>query len=234
VLAYDDSFISGGYMLTNQVLEVIRAKMHQRGLEDFGYENFVRMIRRSQQEMTAHIPLDRVSAPDTNRIYDSPTLSDDFDDLEARGVELLSKTVVIKLNGGRSTTMGGDVPKGILVAKDGLSYLEIIVRQMQALWSQWNVEVPLVLMNSFFTDAKTHEVIDKLGMPILTFLQSQVPRLIEDSLIPLETGSEEDWVPPGHGDVYPSLKRSGLLDKFLSEGRRWAFISNLDNLAASL
>jgi len=50
----------------------------------------------------------------------------------------------------------------------------------------------------------------------------------------LSTGTDEDWAPPGHGDVYVSLLWSGLLEKLRAEGRRWAFISNLDNLAAHL
>ena len=42
------------------------------------------------------------------------------------------------------------------------------------------------------------------------------------------------WYPPGHGDVYPSLKRSGLLDKFIKEGKEFIFISNIDNLGATV
>ena len=42
------------------------------------------------------------------------------------------------------------------------------------------------------------------------------------------------WYPPGHGDVYNSLKRSGLLDKFLADGKEFIFISNIDNLGATV
>jgi UTP--glucose-1-phosphate uridylyltransferase len=40
--------------------------------------------------------------------------------------------------------------------------------------------------------------------------------------------------PPGHGDVYQSFADSGLLDKYLDEGKEWAFISNIDNLGATV
>ena len=146
----------------------------------------------------------------------------------------MKKAVVIKLNGGRSTTMGGEVPKGILVAKDGMSYLEIILGQMKAIRNKWAIDIPLVLMNSFFTQAPTMEVIDQLGSRVRTIEQKQVPRLLRDTLVPLETGTDDDWAPPGHGDVYESLAESGLLDELLSEGYQWAFISNVDNLAANL
>ena len=42
------------------------------------------------------------------------------------------------------------------------------------------------------------------------------------------------WYPPGHGDIYASLKRSGLLDEFIEEGREIMFISNIDNLGATV
>ena len=42
------------------------------------------------------------------------------------------------------------------------------------------------------------------------------------------------WYPPGHGDIYNSLKRSGLLDKFLEESKEFIFISNIDNLGTTV
>ncbi|MFH0825897.1 MAG: UTP--glucose-1-phosphate uridylyltransferase, partial [Pseudomonadota bacterium] len=159
---------------------------------------------------------------------------DELRELQDRGRGLLSKVVVIKLNGGRSTTMGGEVPKGILKAKNGLSYLEIIGLQMQALQEDLKAEVPLVLMNSFFTDGATRRIMSRFPISLEMFMQSKVPRLVERTLEPLDTGTEDDWAPPGHGDVYETLKRRGLLDRYLKEGKRWAFISNLDNLAACL
>jgi len=39
-------------------------------------------------------------------------------------------------------------------------------------------------------------------------------------------------VPPGHGDIYPALWTSGMLDRLLSAGYAYAFISNSDNLGA--
>ena len=47
-------------------------------------------------------------------------------------------------------------------------------------------------------------------------------------------GTLEDWYPPGHGDVFPALVNSGLLDKFLAEGKEYIFISNVDNLGATV
>jgi UTP--glucose-1-phosphate uridylyltransferase len=42
------------------------------------------------------------------------------------------------------------------------------------------------------------------------------------------------WYPPGHGDVYESFFNSGLLAKFIEQGKKYVFISNIDNLGATV
>lgn len=43
-----------------------------------------------------------------------------------------------------------------------------------------------------------------------------------------------EWCPPGHGDLYAALVGSGSLDKLLQAGYKYMFVSNSDNLGASL
>ncbi len=180
------------------------------------------------------MPLEDLSTPDHDRVLDLLSDSLNVPELHDRGQGLLNQVAVIKLNGGRNTTMGGRIPKGILRAKTSRSYLEIIIGQVCAVREQFSADIPLVLMNSFFTHGPTVEVVNGCDLPVLMFVQGQVPRLVEETLSPLETGTEEDWAPPGHGDVYESLLRSGLLEQLRQRGCRWAFISNLDNLAVYL
>jgi len=45
---------------------------------------------------------------------------------------------------------------------------------------------------------------------------------------------QEAWYPPGHGDFYQAFADSGLLDDFLAHGRQFCFISNTDNLGATV
>ena len=41
-----------------------------------------------------------------------------------------------------------------------------------------------------------------------------------------------EWCPPGHGDLYTAMKGTGLFDKLIDAGYRYAFVSNSDNLGA--
>lgn len=213
---------------------LIRQKMSVRGIHHAAADRFMAMLRRIPDGQSGYVALDEAGPPDPQLLLDSAAELQRMPELEERGKALLKRVAVIKLNGGRATTMGTLVPKGILKAKDGRSYIEIIIGQLSAYRERWQTEVPLVLMNSFFTHGPTMELVNRHGVPVLTFIQSQVPRLVEPSLTPLDSGGDEDWVPPGHGDVYESLKGTGLLDELRGRGCRWAFISNLDNLAACL
>ncbi len=97
-------------------------------------------------------------------------------------------------------------------------------------------------MNSFNTNEETHKIIKKYAgfrVPILTFNQSRYPRIHKESLLPiamdLYTESKVDaWYPPGHGDFYQSFYNSGLLDELVSQGRQFVFLSNIDNLGATV
>lgn len=40
--------------------------------------------------------------------------------------------------------------------------------------------------------------------------------------------------PPGHGDLYAALEGSGKLDALLAQGYKYMFVSNSDNLGATL
>ncbi|RLV51349.1 UTP--glucose-1-phosphate uridylyltransferase, partial [Aeromicrobium phragmitis] len=69
----------------------------------------------------------------------------------------------------------------------------------------------------------------------LDFLQHKEPKLLADSLEPVDWPADPsmEWCPPGHGDLYTALLTSGVLDRLIDEGYRYATVSNSDNLGAA-
>ena len=147
----------------------------------------------------------------------------------------LSRAVVLKLNGGLGTSMGMTRAKSLLEAREGASFLELIVRQVRALRARHRVPLPLVLMNSFYTSADTMTALEGVG-GVTEFLQGRIPRLRASDLEPVEWPADRaaEWCPPGHGDLYAALQSSGTLDALRADGFRYAFVSNADNLGAVL
>ncbi|ODV80069.1 UTP-glucose-1-phosphate uridylyltransferase [Suhomyces tanzawaensis NRRL Y-17324] len=172
----------------------------------------------------------------------SPTPSEvvAYDTLGESAASNLSKLAVLKLNGGLGTSMGCVGPKSVIEVRDGNTFLDLSVRQIEHLNRKYDADVPLLLMNSFNTDADTAKIIKKYQghrIRVKTFNQSRFPRIFKDSLLPVPESfddSLEAWYPPGHGDLFEALVQSGELDALLAQGREILFVSNGDNLGATV
>jgi UTP--glucose-1-phosphate uridylyltransferase len=157
------------------------------------------------------------------------------DELPDSAMSLTGRVAMIKLNGGLGTSMGLEEAKSLLQVKPDLTFLDVIASQaLQA-------NLPLVLMNSYSTHQDT---MDKLAERhpelaerrlIRAFVQNRFPRIepTPDGFQPLSLPQADDnWNPPGHGDLYPSILVTGILDDLLDQGVEVAFVSNSDNLGA--
>lgn len=168
-----------------------------------------------------------------------PTM-DELQHYREEGLHALNRAVVITLNGGLGTTMGLETPKSLIPVKDGHTFLDIIVQQVLHLRRKHEVALPLLFMNSFNTEHATAEALaahPTLTQPMpLGFCQHKVPKLRQDDLRAVEwtADQEKEWCPPGHGNLYLALYTSGLLKELLERGYEHAFVSNVDNLGATL
>jgi UTP--glucose-1-phosphate uridylyltransferase len=156
------------------------------------------------------------------------------------GRQALRHAAVLKLNGGLGTGMGLDQAKSLLVVRDGLTFLDIIARQTISYSARYDCRIPLILMNSFNTAADSQAALDRypeLRGPIPNaVMQNKVPKIRQDTLGPVDwpADPQQEWCPPGHGEVYIVLATSGLLDALLARGYEYLLISNADNLGATL
>lgn len=153
----------------------------------------------------------------------------------------LRKVAILKLNGGLGTSMGCAGPKTEIKVKNSMSFLEIIIRQVHALNKAHGANIPLIFMNSFNTEKPTKELIATVDVSkdvnIICFNQAHFPRLDAATLMPYTTMASSCpayYYPPGHGDVLRALLAEGIVDRLLSEGIEYIFISNGDNLGATL
>merc|ERR1719198_2831650 len=155
--------------------------------------------------------------------------------------ELLKKTVVLKLNGGLGTGMGLDKAKSLLPVSEGNSFLDLIAKQVGFMKKKYEMpDMKFMLMNSFSTDSDTREALGKYeDLPKgddLAFVQNKAPKIVKEDNTPAtwEKEPSHEWCPPGHGDLYPALLGSGALQKLLDGGFKYMFVSNSDNLGATM
>ncbi len=156
--------------------------------------------------------------------------------------ELLNQAVIIKLNGGLGTGMGLQGPKSLLAVREGVNFLDLMVRQVLALREGTGAKIRLLLMNSFSTSGATLDHLARYAADGLAtadeveLMQNQIPKIDASTLEPVVWPADPalEWCPPGHGDLFPALVGSGWLDRLLDEGVCYAFVSNSDNLGAIL
>jgi UDP-N-acetylglucosamine pyrophosphorylase len=157
------------------------------------------------------------------------------------GAGLLKQLAIIKLNGGLGTGMGLDRTKSLIAVKGRDTFLDFVARQVLHLRGAGGCKEPaFYLMNSFVTRQETLEYLGKYpdlwDDNTIDFLQNMVPRIDAKTFEPLvwPAQPELEWCPPGHGDFYPALLGSGLVDRLLNRGVTCLFISNSDNLGATV
>ena len=209
-----------------------RDKMVAAGVDEVAIETFAHYFRLLEHGETGMIPETSIEPVDMPALADVEVSDED-------AADAIRKTAVIKLNGGLGTSMGMDRAKSLLCARRGLSFLDIISRQVLHLRKQYDATLPLIFMNSFRTSTDTAAALARYGdLPVdglpLEFLQNKEPKLLVKDLAPVSYPKDPDleWCPPGHGDIYTALRGSGLLDRLIEAGYERVFVSNSDNLGA--
>ena len=165
-----------------------------------------------------------------------------YDALSKEDSSLLSKTVVLKLNGGLGTGMGLEKAKSLLKLKGNDTFLDFIAKQVMKMRETFGVPLAFMLMNSFSTSKDTLDALAKYpSLPTaalggLEFQQNKAPKVDAADLSPAAwpANPSMEWCPPGHGDLYPALLGSGTLDRLLAQGFKYMFVSNSDNLGATM
>ena len=214
--------------------DAFEIKMQASGMGDAPVAVFKRNYEALLRNDTGMIPEDSIEP------------SGDFPKMEGldagNWADLLEQVVVVKLNGGLGTGMGLQGPKSLLSVRKGVNFLDLMVRQIISLREKSGTKVRLLLMDSFSTSEDTLAHLQRYKDQGLSsadeveMMQNMIPKIDAETLKPAEwpADPEQEWCPPGHGDVYPALVGSGWLDRLLAEGVKYAFVSNSDNLGAIL
>ena len=220
--------------MSEPALDQCLEKMRTAGINSAAIDNFRHYWQLCAAGATGVIREDTIRP-----LLDPPRL-DQVEVSEADARAALQQTVMIKLNGGLGTSMGLEAAKTLLPVRDGRTFLDLIVGQVRYARQRYDARLPLVFMDSFRTTDDTlahlarHDDLVVAGLP-LDFLQNAEPKILADGLGPVTWPADPslEWCPPGHGDLYPALWGTGLLDALIGAGFRYASVANGDNLGAA-
>jgi len=157
------------------------------------------------------------------------------------GIEVLAQghVAVLVLNGGLATRFGG-VVKGTVSVFDAFSFLGAKIEDLRRAKALFGQSIPLLIMNSFATQAGTAEHLQSRRhfgydpADIQEFEQSISVRLTERGEVFVGADGNARYYAPGHGEFFQRLHAGGLYQRLASRGIKYFTFSNIDNLGATL
>jgi UTP--glucose-1-phosphate uridylyltransferase len=216
-------------MTGNHRFQLFRKRMQQENISEIfinNFENYYNKLVSGETGLISENEITPVESLPDYRMLGEPQ--------RKTGQKNLSRTIFLKLNGGLGTSMGLERAKSLLKVRGKYTFLDVIAQQ--SIIGGFR----LLLMNSFSTSADSLSFLKKYpalwGEIPLDFVQHKEPKVDPADFRPVAWPRDPnlEWCPPGHGDLYISIFTSGILEKLLEKGYRYAFISNADNLGAIL
>lgn len=166
-----------------------------------------------------------------------PPASSEARAFRERGEEALKngELAFCTMAGGMATRMGGIV-KALAEAWNGHSFLDLRLGENRSASARAGRPVPLWLMTSEATHDALASALKEKGAPahVALFMQNLSLRLKPDGTLFLDDAGEPSVHATGHGDLVDALRRSKLLENFVANGGKYVWITNIDNLGASI
>src|SRR3954471_18890468 len=164
--------------MSDEGLRASVEKMRAEGVAEPAIRAFEHYYRQLEAGETGLMPEASIEP-----VTELPSL-DELPEDPAAQRDALQHAIVLRLNGGLGTSMGLHRAKSLLEAKDGLTFLDVIARQVLALRERHDARLPLVLMNSFSTREDSLQALGRYpelesGIP-LDFVQNKEPKVRVD------------------------------------------------------
>jgi len=180
----------------------------------------------------------KVEAPRPGEVATLPAEgTPEHERLRARGEEAMKngQLAFCTMAGGMATRMGGIV-KALAEVTGGHTFLEMRLAENRTASARAGRPVPLWLMTSEATHDAIVHALAKAAAPshVAAFRQNLSLRLNLDGSLFIGDDGQPSEHATGHGDLVDALRRSHLLDRFLESGGKYVWITNVDNLGASI
>lgn len=170
--------------------------------------------------------------------WDKERLGGKYDFYEEIGIEKIKngKLAAVTMAGGQGTRLGHNGPKGTFdIGLDSHKCLfELLCDGLKEANKKYNTTVPWFIMTSKENNEQTVEFFKKnkyfgYEKNIFFFTQGELPMVDTEGKILIGENGLIKEAADGHGGVYESLVKSGMVNKMKELGIEWVFIGGVDN-----
>jgi UTP--glucose-1-phosphate uridylyltransferase len=210
-------------------------------LERFGFdEQQLKQFAARASETTDNFLTGTIAAPGSEDVSTLPARgSDEHAALVKRGEDAIrgKQVGVVVLAGGMATRFGGVVKAAVPVVGER-TFLDLKHGDIRKLSAQLGVPITTYVMTSFATHDRIVKQVRDERLETDTTKIVCFPQLVSLRLLPNGELFHEDGEPSpyatGHGDLTFALRKSGVLGRFRRGGGKLLYMSNVDNLGATL
>lgn len=152
------------------------------------------------------------------------------------------KYAVVTMAGGQGTRLGHNGPKGtfMLGLENDKSIFEILADSLKESQRKYGVIIPWYIMTSrenneqtekFFRDNNYFGYDQKA---ITFFKQGELPMCSEEGKLLIDENGKIKEAADGHGGIFESMRRNGVISDMQRKGIEWAFIGPVDNVLVKM
>ena len=148
------------------------------------------------------------------------------------------KLAVVTMAGGQGTRLGHSGPKGTydLGLDTHKSIFEFLTDTLNEARKKYEVDIPWYIMTSEENNKPTVEFFKQhnfFGYPekcVTFFKQGKLPMLSTDGKILIDENGKIKEAADGHGGIFQSMLRDGVIYDMKARGIEWVFIGGVDNV----
>lgn len=165
---------------------------------------------------------------------------DEYEKYKAIGEKKIKegKLAVVTMAGGQGTRLGHSGPKGTydLGLDTHKSIFEILTDTLNEARKKYEVDIPWYIMTSEENNKPTVEFFKQhnfFGYPekcVTFFKQGKLPMLSTDGKILIDENGKIKEAADGHGGIFQSMLRDGVIYDMKARGIEWVFIGGVDNV----
>ena len=152
------------------------------------------------------------------------------------------KLAVVTMAGGQGTRLGHSGPKGTFKLNVGkeMSLFEILCKTLKEAKEKYGVYVHWYIMTSNQNNKETVEFFEKnnyFNYPkekVTFFIQGELPMVGLDGKLLVDENGFVKLASDGHGGVFESMDKSGVLEQMKNEGIEWVFVGGVDNVLVKM
>lgn len=170
----------------------------------------------------------------------SKLTKEEYEELKAIGAKKIKegKLAVVTMAGGQGTRLGHTGPKGTfdLGLDSHKSIFEILTDTMNKERKEYGVDIPWYIMTSEENNKETEDFFkahDFFGYPekmITFFKQGKLPMMSTEGKILVDEKGKIKEAADGHGGIFHSMLKDGVIYDMKARGIEWVFIGGVDNV----